>query len=271
MLKKLTMLPSHRRAKWLLFSEEKLLIDPETQSPPCVHWENLANLHHHQDSIYQLLPLVNESYSDKYFVIDLGKENIQSLPFEAASLRSVLMTSPDSFGAISRAWQYTHFYRTHRFCGQCGTATTQVDWEVAIQCHRCGHRVYPRVSPCVIMAIHKGDEILLARGVRHRDSKMFSTLAGFVESGESLEQAVHREVKEEVGVEIKNLAYFGSQAWPFPHSLMVGFLAEYASGDITIDDNEIVEARWFHLKDLPTTPPTFSIAGQLIEAVKSRR
>ena len=108
------------------------------------------------------------------------------------------------------------------------------------------------------------------RGVRHKDTEMYSTLAGFVESGETLEQAVHREVMEEVGVKVKNLRYFDSQPWPFPHSLMVGFLAEYAGGDIVVDDHEIVDAYWFKTTALPKTPPVESIAGRLIEAVIQR-
>ncbi|MCW8090780.1 NAD(+) diphosphatase [Alteromonas sp. ASW11-130] len=271
MLKKLSSHAIGKTARWLLFSEGKLLIDPKTQLPPVAAWENLQELHHHQDSIYQLLPLENENYSSHHYVIDLGNENIATLPFNTASLRSVLMAFPLEFSVISRAWQYTHFYRTHRYCGQCGMPTTKVDWEVAIHCHHCSHRVYPRVSPCVIMAIYKDNEILLAKGVRHKESGMFSTLAGFVESGESLEQAVHREVKEEVGVEIENLEYFGSQPWPFPHSLMVGYIAKYKQGEIQIDKTEIVEAEWFNLDNLPLIPPTFSIAGQLIQAVKNRQ
>ena len=97
---------------------------------------------------------------------------------------------------------------------------------------------------------------------------MYSTLAGFVESGETLENAVHREVFEEVGVKVKNLRYFGSQPWPFPHSLMCGFLADYDSGDIKIQEREIVDAQWFGFDDMPNIPPVFSIAGQLIEATK---
>ena len=108
--------------------------------------------------------------------------------------------------------------------------------------------------------------MLLARGVRHKDPDMYSTLAGFVESGETLEQAVHREVFEEVGITVKNIRYFDSQPWPFPHSLMVGFVAEYAAGDICIDEREIVDAKWFEFTRLPKTPPKESIAGRLIEA-----
>ncbi|MFC7002798.1 NAD(+) diphosphatase [Pseudobowmanella zhangzhouensis] len=140
----------------------------------------------------------------------------------------------------------------------------RIDWELATQCSRCSHRCYPRISPCVIVAIRKDKQILLAQGTRHTNG-MYSTLAGFVESGETLEQAVHREVFEEVGIRVTNLRYFSSQPWPFPHSLMVGFLADYAGGEITPEPKEIADAKWFDADKLPLIPPTFSIAGHLIQ------
>jgi NAD+ diphosphatase len=106
---------------------------------------------------------------------------------------------------------------------------------------------------------------LLAQGKPHQSRQMYSTLAGFVESGETLEEAVHREVFEEVGVKVTNLRYFGSQPWPFPHSLMVGFLADYAEGEIVVDGHEIIDAKWFSVDALPNIPPKLSIAGQLIQ------
>ena len=144
-----------------------------------------------------------------------------------------------------------------------------VGWEMAMQCGTCSHRCYPRISPCIIVAIRDGERLLLAQGVRHKGG-MYSTLAGFVESGESLEETVHREVFEEVGVRVKNLEYFSSQPWPFPHSLMVGFLAEYDGGDLVLDKNEILDAGWYTKDNLPLIPPKFSIAGQLIEASFAR-
>ena len=171
------------------------------------------------------------------------------------------------FPLVSRAWQVALFLRTHRFCGQCGSKMTRVDWELATHCHHCQHRCYPRISPCIIVAIRKGDQILLAHG-RHHKNAMYSTLAGFVESGETLEQAVHREVFEEVGVRVENLRYFGSQPWPFPHSLMCGFLADFKSGDIKVDEKEILAADWFSMDELPNIPPVFSIAGQLIQQTR---
>jgi len=177
----------------------------------------------------------------------------------------LMQVDEELFGIVARAWQIALFMRTHRFCGQCGATMRQIDWEMALQCSRCQHRCYPRISPCIIVAIRHQHCLLLAQGKAHQSRQMYSTLAGFVESGETLEQAVHREVFEEVGVKIKNLRYFGSQPWPFPHSLMVGFLADYAEGDIEVDGKEIICAQWFKHDELPNTPPTLSIAGQLIQ------
>jgi len=164
-----------------------------------------------------------------------------------------------------RAVQLVDWARTHRFCGKCGTATEQAPGERAMRCPSCKHLAFPRLAPAIITLITRGDEALLARGVTFR-APMYSTLAGFVEAGESLEDAVHREVLEEVGVHIKNVRYWGSQPWPFPHSLMLGFHADWASGDINIDPKEIVDAQWFHRDSLPNIPPRISIARKLIDA-----
>ncbi len=166
-----------------------------------------------------------------------------------------------------RAWQVAEWARTHVFCGVCATPTVHVPGERCVKCPACGMVAYPRISPAMMVLIRRGDAILLAR---HHSSpaRFFTALAGFVESGESIEEAVHREVQEEVGLRVRDLRYFGSQPWPFPHSLMIAFTAEYDSGEIRVDENEIAEARWFGPQDeLPRTPPLgLSIAGHLIHA-----
>lgn len=256
---------------WLLFSGDRLLVHTDQQGVPRLDWQQLQFIHHYAESVCQLGAATDATH-EPWFVIDLGAEHIEQAGWESVSLRSLLFGASETlFEQIAKGWQYLHFLRTHRFCGQCGSHTRQVDWEMATQCENCGHRAYPRVSPCIIVAIYSGDKMLLARGVRHKETNMYSTLAGFVESGETLEQAVHREVAEEVGVKVKNIEYFGSQPWPFPHSLMVGYIAEYDGGDIVIQENEIDDAGWFDIDDLPNTPPTFSIAGQLIAEVVKRR
>ena len=253
-------------AMWVVFSRGKLVIRENSLTIPVAYFDDLPFLASYTDDIHQLPPLNESAHSSTpVFVVDLGSEHIEEAGWQRVSLRQLLVTEQDiAFSVIGRAWQYIHFLRTHQYCGQCGAKTDRVDWEMAVHCHRCQHRSYPRVSPCIIVSIHNNEKILLARGVRHRDANMYSTLAGFVESGESLEEAVHREVFEEVGVKVKNLRYFNSQPWPFPHSLMVGFIAEYDTGDIRCQENEIDDAQWFDINALPNVPPKVSIAGQLI-------
>lgn len=164
-----------------------------------------------------------------------------------------------------RAVQLVEWARTHRFCGRCATPTEQQAGERAMKCPSCGLLAFPRLAPAMITLVTRGERALLARGAQFR-SPLYSCLAGFVEPGESLEGAVVREVREEVGVEVGNVQYWGSQPWPFPHSLMVGFTAEWQSGEIDIDPAEIVDARWFERDELPAIPPPISIARKLIDA-----
>jgi NAD+ diphosphatase len=181
------------------------------------------------------------------------------------NLRSLWGEVPDTDWTIAgRAVQLVAWARTHRFCGRCGTPTVSEPGDRALRCSACGLLAYPRLAPAVIVLVHRGDEVLLARGVRFA-LPMYSCLAGFVEPGETLEEAVRREVREEVGVEIDDVRYVGSQPWPFPHSLMIGFDARWAAGDIAIDPAEIVDAGWFRRDGLPMVPPPISIARKLID------
>jgi NAD+ diphosphatase len=136
--------------------------------------------------------------------------------------------------------------------------------ERAKKCPNCGLLHFPRLAPAIIVAIERGDRLLMARS-RRFTTGMYSVLAGFVEPGESLEETVAREVKEEVGISLKDIKYFGSQPWPFPHSLMIGFTATYASGEIVMDDSEIEDAGWFTVDSLPPLPGKISIARKLID------
>ncbi len=188
-------------------------------------------------------------------------------------LRSLFGAIDDALLAVAgRAFQIVEWARTHRFCGACGAAMVQLTGERCLRCPQCGHLAYPRISPAMMVLIQRGESILLARHL-NSPSGYFTALAGFLEAGESIEEAVHREVVEEVGLLVRDLRYFGSQPWPFPHSLMVAFTAQYAGGDITIDATEIAEARWFGIEDpLPPIPPLgLSIAGHLIHAHLPRR
>jgi NAD+ diphosphatase len=187
-------------------------------------------------------------------------------PYEVRSLRSLLgQVSDEAVGLAGRAVQIEAWADTHRFCGRCATPTVPSPGERSLRCPACDLTAYPRVAPAIIVLVRRGDEALLARSGRF-PRPFFSTLAGFVEAGESLEETLAREVREEVGIEVTNLRYFGSQPWPFPHSLMVGFTADYAGGEIVVDGEEIAEARWFRATELPMVPPRTSIARRLIEA-----
>ena len=184
--------------------------------------------------------------------------------FEPVPLRAAMMRFPPPLMALAgRAAQVLEWDRSHRHCGVCGTATeAQVD-ERARRCPACGHTAYPRLSPAMMALVWREGELLLARAP-HFAAGMYSALAGFVEAGESLEDCVVREVFEETGVGITDLCYFGSQSWPFPHSLMVAYTARWTGGEIVPQPGEIEDARWFALDALPAIPPRFSIAGHLI-------
>ncbi len=170
-----------------------------------------------------------------------------------------------------RAIQLVDWERTHQYCGRCGARTYTATHERVKICPNCAHSSYPRLSPAMIVQVTRqgenGREILLARNKRYK-TPLYSVLAGFVEPGESLEMCIRREIREEVALEVKNIRYFGSQSWPFPHSLMIAFTAEYASGDIVLEEAELVDAQWFRPDNLPPYPPPMSIANHLIEAFR---
>ncbi|MDW5375474.1 NAD(+) diphosphatase [Halomonas sp. HP20-15] len=169
------------------------------------------------------------------------------------------------FMLLSTALQVVTWQRDHRFCGRCASQTRRIAGEFAMHCDSCGQRNYPRISPCIITLVTHGEDLLLARSPRFPAGR-YSTLAGFIEPGEAAEDAVRREVYEEVGLSVGRVTYFRSQPWPFPHSLMLGFFAEAASRRIRIDGVEIADAAWFTPRRLPQLPPAYSISRALIEA-----
>lgn len=213
-------------------------------------------------------PLANRQFIGQYaaqniFMADLiGPEPTGSewLPLRAALAHQPAELAP----AMVRAVQLRQFQRTHRFCGHCATPLAQHSHDQGKSCPSCGQFYYPRLSPAMMVAIYRGKELLLARSP-HFAPGVYSALAGFVEPGESLEDCVHRETLEEVGVRISQLRYVCSQSWPFPHSLMLAFTAEYAGGDIVPQQGEIEDAGWFAIDHLPQIPPPISIAYRLIQ------
>ena len=209
---------------------------------------------------------------DRVPCIAIALANIEEPPpgFAMAGLRSFFYRLPDPLLAIAaRAFQIADWDRSHRFCGRCGTRTRDGAGERAKECPSCGLVAYPRVSPAMMTLVTRGRELLLARSARFAPG-VYSALAGFVEPGETIEDCIRREVREEVGVEVREPVYFASQSWAFPHSLMIAFTAEYAGGEIRLDDPEIEDARWFALDALPKLPPSVSIARRLIEATAAR-
>ena len=207
------------------------------------------------------------------WALDLGTDVAPALPegFAARPLRAVYgRIDDDLFSLGGRAVQIVEWGRNHRFCGRCGTATGPIPGERAKRCPACGLSTYPRLSPAVIVRVTRGDEILLARNARF-PAAFFSVLAGFVEPGESLEGTVRRELQEEVAIAVKEIRYFSSQPWPFPNSLMIGFTAEWAAGEVTVDQSELAEAGWFTVDTLPSIPGKPSIARLLIDDYLSSR
>jgi NAD+ diphosphatase len=246
---------------WFGFHQQKLLVDGATGQLPRRH------------SAPELAASVLRSqylgqFADGTHCFSAELDANQPLPdqYRSLNLRHAYGQLDDAhFGVAARAIQIMNWEREHLFCGHCGTPTQRKPGERARVCPSCGQLAYPRLVPAIMVLVRKGDQLLLARGP-HFPPGMFSALAGFVEPGETLEQTVHREVLEEVGITVKNLRYFASQSWPFPHSMMIAFFADYDSGELTPDGVEIEAAGFYSLDALPTLPGPISIAHHLIRA-----
>jgi len=205
---------------------------------------------------------------DGYSCYGVGVKS-NSSPLEGYAfqdLRTLLMGGLDEeiFLLAGRALQIINWGQTHRYCGRCGSLTQPKEGQRAKLCPDCGLISYPRIAPAIIVAVMKDDQLLLAHN-RNFPYNFYSILAGFVEAGETFEDCIRREVQEEAGIQVKNIKYFGSQPWPFPHSLMVGFTADYAGGEIVIDETELDKADWFSVDNLPPLPAQGSIARRLID------
>ncbi|EGR0550032.1 NAD(+) diphosphatase [Vibrio cholerae] len=222
-------IPYGSAEQWDLPQEKAILVDRCQNSP--VYWLNAAD-------IEQDRPL--------------------------SSLRELLGVDEALFLAASKAVQYGHMSQTIRFCPQCGGRNYLNHQQLAMQCHDCRTLHYPRIFPCIIVAVRKQQQILLAQHPRHRNG-MYTVIAGFVEVGETLEQCVAREVLEETGIVVTNIRYFGSQPWAFPSSIMMAFLADYDTGELKPDYSELSDANWFGIENLPPVAPRGTIARALIE------
>ena len=204
-------------------------------------------------------------------VVSITKGETPVAQGQFVSLRALLPSMDrETFVLSSKASQLATWRSDHGFCGRCAHATEQSTQEYAMSCPSCNRHWYPRLSPCAIVLVTRGEELLLGRNANFPPD-MFSALAGFVEVGETVEETACREVQEEANVEIGNLCYYASQNWPFPAQMMLGFHAEYVSGEVRPDGVEVIEANFFHVDSLPRVPPAgFSVAGELIQSAVAR-
>jgi NAD+ diphosphatase len=170
-------------------------------------------------------------------------------------------------GAVG--WQLNRWYSNHRFCSKCGKTMKRSEKERMLYCESCGFQTYPTISPCVIVAVHDGNRLLLTK-YAGRAYTRYALVAGFAEIGESLEQTVHREVKEEVGLKVKNLKFYKSQPWPFTDTLLAGFYAELDGDDkITLEEDELSLGVWVNKEDIPPAELNISLTSEMMEAFRT--
>ena len=247
---------------WFIFKDEKLLIDKANFDKPIPLLQHFSELSL-ESQVQHYLGTYNETHC---FAVDLNSNAQIPQNMEFYPLRQCYDILGDTlFNIAGRASQILLWDNTNHFCGRCGAEMYLKETERARACPERQFHSYPRISPSIIVLIEKGDEMLLARSP-HFKPGMYSMLAGFIEPGETAEQAVEREVFEEVGIRLKNIHYVRSQPWPFPHSLMLGFTAEYESGELNPDGIEIEDAHWFNIDNLPELPIHASIARWLINS-----
>ncbi len=240
--------------------DQQLCLDPDRYAEPGIPRLPTFLLRGHPD--YRYLGLLD---GEPCYVCRQADHELDDGPLYPYPLRQLLAAVDERlFAMAGRAVQVLGWQANHRFCSRCGAPTEAHERELAMICPACDYRQYPRITPCIISLVSDGEYALLGRSNRFPEG-FYSTLAGFMEAGETAEQAVHREIMEETGVRIRDLRYFRSQSWPFPHSLMLGFHATYAGGEIRIDDDEIIDAQWFHHSKLPDIPMPGSIARLLID------
>jgi NAD+ diphosphatase len=250
-------------ALWFAFQGAQILIMREEQTATVPSARDMRDLGL-SPKRSQYLGILDEQHC---FACELEEGSTLPEGMQWSGLRALFGAIDDSLFAVAgRAFQIVDWDRSHQFCGRCGTPTQIKNHERARECPSCGQVHYPRIAPAIMALVRRGREFLLARSP-HFAPGMYSALAGFVEPGETLEQTLVREVREEVGIEVANVRYFASQPWPFPHSLMIAFNADYAGGEITPAPGEIEAAEWFTIDRLPPALPSkISISRRLIDA-----
>ena len=247
-------------AYWFLFHNDELLVkegEGNTTIPLTCDIKLLVS----QPADVQSIGIFHEH---ECFIATISNDKLLS-GFSFKKVRPLYGYLEDKyFWVACRAFHIINWMKTSKFCGCCGSSMTILSHEIAMKCSNCGHLVYPRISPAIIVAVIKENQILLARSKRFPPNR-YSVIAGFVEPGETVEECVKRELREEVGIEVEQINYFGSQPWSFPDSLMIAFTAKALTHEITIDNNEIVAADWFTPHNLPDLPDKPSIGRQLID------
>jgi NAD+ diphosphatase len=249
------------RGYWFIFSTGKLLVRVEDERISLPFLDNLSEI---------ALPPLRTQYLGKLegqpcHSAEVAPDTIAPAGMSFRDLRSTYDgLDEDLFLLAGKAIQIVNWDQTHQYCGRCGLKTETLPGERAKKCPGCGFTSYPRLAPAVITAVIRDEKILLIHYAAFPGNR-YTIIAGFVEPGETLEDCVLREIQEETNIKVKNIRYFGSQPWPFPNSLMIGFTAEYESGEIAVDGKEVSAAGWFEADNLPEVPPKLSISREIID------
>lgn len=247
-------------ALWFVFKGSKLAIETREDK---LELPAAVKINKYRDSLKHIHYL-GTLEGRQCYAAEMEDENDIGADIGFGDLRTIMPNLQDDiFFVAGRATQIINWDKEHQYCGRCGSIMVKSSSERVKVCPKCKLSSYPRISPAIIVAVTKGNEILLAHNKNFKPG-LFSVIAGFVDAGETFEECVKREVMEEVGIKVKNIKYFRSQPWPFPNSLMVGFTAEYENGEISPDGVEIEEAHWYRAENLPSIPSKITIAGKLI-------
>jgi NAD+ diphosphatase len=247
---------------WFIFDKENILLDISQGNPTIPFLDEITvNVLEIHDSLY-----LGQYGSDSCFVGSVDEDKQVPDHLKWFGLRDAYREIANSqlTKIVISARELLHWEQSSQFCGFCGRPTKNFSDERAKVCDSCHSLIYPRITPVILVLIYRGNKILLGRSSTFKPG-IYSVLAGFVEVGETLEEAVHREVMEEVGLKIKNLSYVGSQPWPFPNNMMIGFTAEYESGELTIDKKELEDANWYDMDNLPHLPAPISLSRKIVD------
>lgn len=242
--------------------ENNKLVEVGTEQKILSDFNQLSDI----ESAHIHFPIYIGGFEGKlYFAQEIESGTSERQGLSNKTLRELGHEDEILFALLSRGLQLVNWRRNHKYCGGCAAEMVESSTEYAMRCPSCSLSFYPKIMPCIMALVTKGDQCLLARHSR-RGATVYTALAGFVEAGESVEHAIQREVFEEVGVRTGEIRYFSSQAWPFPGQLMLGFFVEYIEGEIVPEEGEIEDAQWFDGTDLPEIPAPFTLSGKLVRA-----